>query len=75
MAGASHSCANWPAPHNHYVAARTATSWSATPASPGWAARRPFEYEMHTIGVDPAYQGQGIGRRMLDELLDFAGRR
>ena len=32
----------------------------------------PFEYEMHTIGVDPAYQGRGIGRRLLDELLDFA---
>ena len=33
----------------------------------------PFEYEIHTIGVDPAYQGQGIGRRMMTELLDFAG--
>ena len=32
----------------------------------------PFEYEVHTIGVDPAYQGQGIGRRLLDELLKFA---
>ena len=32
----------------------------------------PFEYEIHTIGVDPAYQGRGIGRRMLDELLNIA---
>ena len=32
----------------------------------------PFEYEVHTIGVDPAYQAQGIGRRMLAELLKFA---
>jgi ribosomal-protein-alanine N-acetyltransferase len=32
----------------------------------------PFEYEVHTIGVDPAYQGQGIGRRLLDKLLQFA---
>ena len=32
----------------------------------------PFEYEVHTIGVDPAYQGRGIGRRLLDELLNFA---
>ena len=32
----------------------------------------PFEYEVHTIGVDPALQGQGIGRRLLDELLNFA---
>jgi [ribosomal protein S18]-alanine N-acetyltransferase len=32
----------------------------------------PFEYEIHTIGVDPDYQGRGIGRRMLDALLDIA---
>lgn len=32
----------------------------------------PFEYEVHTIGVDPLYQGRGIGRRLLDELLGFA---
>jgi len=32
----------------------------------------PFEYEVHTIGVHPAYQGRGIGRRMLDELLNIA---
>ena len=32
----------------------------------------PFEYEVHTIGVDPAYQRRGIGRRLLDELLNFA---
>ena len=32
----------------------------------------PFEYEIHTIGVDPAYQGRGIGRRLLDELLKIA---
>jgi ribosomal-protein-alanine N-acetyltransferase len=33
----------------------------------------PFEYEIHTIGVDPEYQGRGIGRRVLDELLNIAG--
>jgi ribosomal-protein-alanine N-acetyltransferase len=32
----------------------------------------PFEYEIHTIGVDPAYQGRGVGRRMLEELLKIA---
>ena len=32
----------------------------------------PFEYEIHTIGVDPAYQGRGIGRRLLDDLLNVA---
>lgn len=29
-------------------------------------------YEVRNIGVDPAHQGQGIGRRLLDELLKFA---
>ncbi len=33
----------------------------------------PFEYEVHTIGVDLAHQGRGIGRRLLAQLLDFAG--
>ena len=32
----------------------------------------PYEYEIHTVGVDPAYQGQGIGRRMMAELLEYA---
>jgi ribosomal-protein-alanine N-acetyltransferase len=32
----------------------------------------PFEYEIHTVGVEPAYQGRGIGRRLLDELLNIA---
>jgi ribosomal-protein-alanine N-acetyltransferase len=30
------------------------------------------EAEVHTIGVDPAHQGRGIGRRLLDELLRIA---
>lgn len=30
------------------------------------------EYEIHTIGVDPAYQKQGLGRRLLDALLAHA---
>jgi len=29
-------------------------------------------YEVRNIGVDPAHQGHGIGRRLLDELLKFA---
>ncbi|MBP2322538.1 ribosomal-protein-alanine N-acetyltransferase [Kibdelosporangium banguiense] len=31
-----------------------------------------MECEIHTIGVDPGFQGQGIGRAMLVALLDRA---
>jgi [ribosomal protein S18]-alanine N-acetyltransferase len=68
------------AKHNHYVAARTSTDGAADGADTligyGGISRLgrtpPFEYEVHTIGVDPAYQGRGVGRRLLDELLNFA---
>ena len=33
----------------------------------------PFEYEIHTVGVDPDYQGRGIGRGMMTRLLEFVG--
>jgi [ribosomal protein S18]-alanine N-acetyltransferase len=63
------------AEHNHYVAARDRRSQLLV--GYGGISRLgrtpPFEYEVHTIGVDPAYQGRGIGRRLLDELLEVAG--
>lgn len=58
--------------HNHYVGARTASALVGYAGISRLGRRPPFEYEVHTIGVDPAYQGQGIGRRLLNELLDFA---
>jgi [ribosomal protein S18]-alanine N-acetyltransferase len=42
------------------------------PAPP--MSRSPAEAEVHTIGVDPAYQGFGVGRRLLDGLLEAADR-
>jgi ribosomal-protein-alanine N-acetyltransferase len=58
--------------HNHYVAARVAGSLVGYAGISRLGRKPPFEFEVHTIGVDPAYQGQGIGRRILEELLDFA---
>ena len=58
--------------HNHYVAART-DKLVGYAGIARLGLLPPHEYEVHTIGVDPVYQGQGIGRRLLDELLEFAG--
>jgi [ribosomal protein S18]-alanine N-acetyltransferase len=60
------------AAHNHYVAARTNGVLVGYAGISRLGRKPPFEYEVHTIGVEPAYQGQGIGRRMLVELLTFA---
>ncbi|MCT7658088.1 ribosomal protein S18-alanine N-acetyltransferase [Mycobacterium deserti] len=69
------------AKHIHYVAARARIESPAQPAVDklvGYAGiarlgrTRPYEYEIHTVGVDPAYQGRGIGRRMVASLLEYA---
>jgi ribosomal-protein-alanine N-acetyltransferase len=71
----------WPAPafigelaatHNRYVGARTEDKLVGYAGIARLGRKAPHEYEIHTIGVDPAYQGQGIGRRLLTDLLDFA---
>jgi ribosomal-protein-alanine N-acetyltransferase len=62
-------------PHNLYLGARVARTGDLLVGYAGISRlgrKSPFEYEVHTIGVDPAYQGRGIGRRMLAELLKFA---
>jgi ribosomal-protein-alanine N-acetyltransferase len=59
--------------HNHYVGARVGGLLVGYAGISRLGRIPPFEYEVHTIGVDPAYQGRGIGRRLLDELLAFAG--
>ncbi|SOX52347.1 ribosomal-protein-alanine N-acetyltransferase [Mycobacterium ahvazicum] len=58
--------------HNHYVGARTADLLVGYAGISRLGRTPPFEYEVHTIGVDPQYQGHGIGRRLLGELLEFA---
>jgi [ribosomal protein S18]-alanine N-acetyltransferase len=58
--------------HNHYVAAREARKLVGYGGIARLGRRAPFEYEIHTIGVDPTYQGRGIGRALLDDLLAFA---
>ncbi|MET0703475.1 MAG: ribosomal protein S18-alanine N-acetyltransferase [Mycobacterium sp.] len=58
--------------HNHYVAARDAEKMVGYGGIARLGRRKPFEYEVHTIGVDPAYQGRGIGRALLDDLLAYA---
>jgi [ribosomal protein S18]-alanine N-acetyltransferase len=58
--------------HNHYAAARADDKLVGYAGIARLGLLPPHEYEVHTIGVDPAYQGQGIGRQLLDALLDFA---
>lgn len=60
------------APQNHYVAARLDGRLVGYAGAARLGVRPPFEYEVHTIGVDPAQQGRGIGRRLLADLLAFA---
>ncbi|GAS99237.1 ribosomal protein alanine acetyltransferase rimI [Mycolicibacterium canariasense] len=62
------------AKHNHYVAARDGGRLVGYAGIARLGRIPPFEYEVHTIGVDPDYQGNGIGRMLLADLLDFADR-
>jgi [ribosomal protein S18]-alanine N-acetyltransferase len=60
------------AKHIRYVAARDDDKLIGYAGISRLGRKKPYEYEIHTIGVDPAYQGQGIGRRMMVDLLDYA---
>lgn len=60
------------APHARYVSARADDLLVGYAGIARLGRTPPFEYEIHTIGVDPAYQGRGIGRRMMTELLNDA---
>lgn len=58
--------------HNHYVAARVDERLVGYAGITRLGRKPPFEYEIHTIGVDPAHQGAGIGRELLNRILDIA---
>jgi [ribosomal protein S18]-alanine N-acetyltransferase len=60
------------AKHNHYVAARADDKLVGYGGVSRLGRKKPYEYEIHTIGVDAAYQGQGIGRQLLTSLLEYA---
>jgi ribosomal-protein-alanine N-acetyltransferase len=60
------------AKHNHYVAARADDKLVGYAGIARLGRMKPYEYEIHTVGVDPAYQGQGIGRGMLRNLIEYA---
>ncbi|MCV7194467.1 ribosomal protein S18-alanine N-acetyltransferase [Mycolicibacterium brumae] len=59
-------------PGHHYVAARIDGRLVGYAGAARLGLTPPLEYEVHTIGVDPDYQGRGIGRRLLADLLEFA---
>lgn len=61
-------------PHNHYLAARTDDGELIGYAGIALLGNVFPEAEVHTIGVDPAWQGRGAGRSLLDGLLDHADR-
>lgn len=58
--------------HNHYIAARADDRLVGYAGISRLGRIPPYEYEVHTIGVDPTCQGRGIGRALLADLLDFA---
>ena len=60
------------AKHNHYVAARADDKLIGYGGIARLGRKKPYEYEIHTIGVDAAYQGHGIGRQLLTALLEYA---
>ncbi len=58
---------------NRYVAARVDDTLVGYAGIARLGRLPPFEFEIHTIGVDPAYQGHGIGRALMDRLMEYAG--
>jgi ribosomal-protein-alanine N-acetyltransferase len=60
------------AKNNHYVAARKDGRLVGYAGIARLGRVAPYEYEIHTVGVDPDFQGRGIGRQMMHRLIEFA---
>jgi ribosomal-protein-alanine N-acetyltransferase len=60
------------ATHIHYVAARSDDELVGYAGISRLGRKPPYEYEIHTIGVDPTLHGEGVGRELLTRLLEFA---
>lgn len=66
------------APHTFYVGAFEDSEAGGDPHLVGYAGlamlgpKTDPEFEVHTIGVAPAFQGRGIGRHLMDQLLHTA---
>lgn len=58
--------------HNRYFAARSGDLLVGYGGVAMLGNRIQPESEIHTIGVDPEYQGKGVGARLLGVLLDVA---
>jgi ribosomal-protein-alanine N-acetyltransferase len=58
--------------HNHYLGARLDAELVGYAGISRLGRTPPYEYEVHTIGVDKRFQGRGIGRALLDRLLAVA---
>lgn len=57
---------------HHYVGARIGDTLVGYGGIARLGRTPPFEFEVHTIGVDPAHRGRGIGRRLLADMLAYA---
>jgi ribosomal-protein-alanine N-acetyltransferase len=58
--------------HNHYVAARADDKLVGYGGIARLGRKRPYEYEIHTVGVEAEQQGRAIGRQLLTALLEYA---
>lgn len=57
------------APHTFYLGSFDGTDMVGYAGLAVLGPRDDPEFEVHTIGVDPARQGQGIGRALMDQMM------